>query len=273
MASDRSIKIVVVDASRQVRSHGWRLGVGRTSFYIKSLDDRTSFKISVHGPDPNPKYTWTGFKMGYDHGDERAKRSVIHTPGWLPVRFAGRAAADCEAARLVVRLRIPWDVFHTHTLGDYPRAKSGDQAVILTSPGAPYATDVDVYVSQGRPYWPREKTARADNAIVGPLVNDANQYLTAVLVKSNMLTIPTPHLALGQPPRDRDDAVRGHGGCVDADHDFAWVVEQWLSRTLLRQGDAAAMLLREHTPPAWSPNAWFRSAPVSGQWFGASRRD
>jgi len=50
--SSEAIKIVVTNEAGTIRSHSWRLGAGATSFYIKCVDDSSSMKFSLHGPDP-----------------------------------------------------------------------------------------------------------------------------------------------------------------------------------------------------------------------------
>jgi hypothetical protein len=67
---------------------------------------------------------------------------------------------------------------------------------------------------------------------LGPLRNDADQYLTAVAVHRSTITQTTPLRAQAPRPADSTDRVRGIGATVD-DAGVLWICEQWISRSAL----------------------------------------
>jgi hypothetical protein len=91
--------------------------------------------------------------------------------------------------------------------------------------------DVDFFVSSGVPY--RPKRADIDNAVLGPLANEANQYLTGVSVRRSLLDDfhPPASLTLGRSVRG---SVRGVAVGLD-DQGFLWLVEQLIPRTALQE--------------------------------------
>jgi hypothetical protein len=227
--------------SRQTNmcSYTWRLWWGRTSFYIKARDQAAfaDLKVSLHGPDE--RHADPGFKI---ERDIRAGREVPPPDGlviapadWLPCWFNGYAVAD--DARHAIRFRFPFGLFRP----EYPSAPPPrdvtprDFAALIPPPTKELsAVDVDIYVSARRPYWPKQRRARRDNACLGPLLNEAGQYLTAVVKHQSMATYPTPKRAQAPRPRGTEDRVRGVGATV-GDNGLLWICEQWMSRAALRE--------------------------------------
>lgn len=80
-------------------------------------------------------------------------------------------------------------------------------------------------VSKDAPFWPQEKRARQDNACLGPLRNEAGDWLTGTVVKRAVSMYPTPVRALGPRPTDREDEIRAVGSAVD-EQGVLWLVEQ-----------------------------------------------
>ena len=169
---------------------------------------------------------------------EAAQGAIAPVRMSLPTWFPGAPVPGTRATH-VLRFRTAWDAFGP----GIPSAPSPGEvtpdafAALVPAPQPGYATDVDLYVSRGRPYWPNEKQARRDNACLGPLRSDAGEQLTAVVVKRPVLASPTPRDLLPQLPPNAD-SVRGHGMQVDAEHGFLWICEAVLSRAVF-QGDPA----------------------------------
>jgi hypothetical protein len=61
-----------------------------------------------------------------------------------------------------------------------------DSNMVVAAPEEGFASDVDIYVCQGNPWWRDEVQARRDNACLGPLKNDADDYLTGVSVRRRL---------------------------------------------------------------------------------------
>lgn len=225
--------------SRQSKmcSYSWRIWWGRTSFYIKARDQAAfaDLKVSLHGPDE--RHSAPGFKIERDapRGQDAPaiEGLVVSPPDWLPCWYSGRPVT--EDVRHAIRFRFSYNIFRR----GYPSAPSPrdvtakDVAGLVPPPNHELnAVDVDLYVSTGHPYWPNERKARRDNACLGPLLNEAGQYLSAVVKLQSTALHPTPRLAQGTRPNSNEDRVRGIGATVD-NTGLLWICEQWLSRSAL----------------------------------------
>ncbi|MFC0503552.1 hypothetical protein [Micromonospora costi] len=233
--------------SRQtgICSYAWRLWWGQTSFYLKAREaNLAELKVSLHGPDERHVETGPGFKIAYDssfqQGEGKPNALLVATPGWLPRWFSGYAVSEDDTH--VLRLRFPYDLF----IPGVPSApapaevKARDFAGLIPPPERHlYVVDVDVFVSQRRPYWPNESQARQDKACLGPLQSKSGEYLTAVIVHRSALASPTPRLAKAPGPKNAGDRLRGIGAAVD-DHGVLWICEQWMSRSALEALSAEA---------------------------------
>lgn len=148
--------------------------------------------------------------------------------------FPGRQIA--QDATLVARFRWTWDA--CHRLG--PAPPPGDlnaDAVGLAVPPPPDpgdAVDLDLVVSTKRPFWPDETRARRNNACLGPLRNEAGDWLTGVAVKRRAGHYAPPERAVGPRPAGRDDEMRALGSAVDPTG-FLWLIEQRMSRSQLHE--------------------------------------
>jgi hypothetical protein len=102
---------------------------------------------------------------------------------------------------------------------------------------------VNIYVCHQEPYWPDEEKARRDRACLGPLVNDAGQYLTGQIVHQLVEERPSPLPALAPVgPTGRPtiyDRVRGVSASLDQ-RGFMWVQGLWLSKSTLQTRAFAA---------------------------------
>ena len=237
--SPRAIYFLVGDRGTGNYSYAWRAGTGGTSFYIKPVYTSMTFlKISVHGPDPRPGLR-PGFKFEIDRGAISAVRQaggcLLVTEGLPEGRrwFEGVQAAP--GAYHVMRYRVTADLFGSNR----PSApmpgnlRSGSEGSLIPPPNHPLrAVDVDLYISERRPYWPREKKARRDNALLGPIKNKAGQYLTGISILRSTITHPAPKTLLAPGPGTDEDRIRGLAVGFDPSG-FAWVCEQWMSRSAL----------------------------------------
>jgi hypothetical protein len=235
MGTPNAIYFCVGDRATKICSYAWRVGWGRTSFYLKAqYRALTELKVSLHGP--SKEHTKPGFKVDLDQTATRKAISsggyFVATPGWLPHWFKGHPVEG--GATHVVRFRTTWDFFEVGV----PSAPSPDDikpsdfAYLVPPPPHSSAVDVDIFVSDSGPYWPNERQARLDNACLGPLQNEAHQYLTAVAVRRQIPASPTPPGALAPTSKGPADRVRGVGATVD-EHGILWICEQWMSRTQL----------------------------------------
>jgi hypothetical protein len=237
-----AILFCVGDRERNVCSFVWRIWWHETSFYLQTHNNETfgNMKVSLHGPDDD--HPRAGFKIGPHRtpGDEPSPLNglLVETPDWLPCWFYGRQVS--EHAVHAIRFRFPFGLF----LPRYPFApvpgdvKKSHLAGVFPPPSTELrATDLDVYVSKRRPYWPKEKQARRDDACVGPLESKAGEHLTVVAVDRSTVLHPTPKRAQAPRPRGEEDSLRGIGATVD-DHGVLWICEQWMSRTGLEEAGA-----------------------------------
>ena len=228
-----ALAFLVRDASRNVMGYCWRLWWGRTSFYLKPrYVPLSALKVSMHGPDARHGGLG-GFKVDYDHDALPRARSAggiaVAHPDMLPSWFAGQPVANGRAIH-VARIRHPWLMFNRGApSAPMPTAPKNDVvARVLPVPDQMCAVDIDLYVCPGKPFWPNEAEVRADNAALGPLRNEAGQYLTGVVYHRSVLRYPAPEGLLAGYPDGATDLVRGLGICVD--QNVLWICEQSLSR-------------------------------------------
>ena len=216
--------------------HVWRLWAHGTSFYLSArAPELADMKYSLHGPDPRPGMT-PAFKLGWAR--PVAGRSALGS-GVLPMLFPGGPVAP--GVRHVLRFRFRPDLYD----GTVPNGVGvGDvhsrPALRIPLPAPGEVADLDFYVADDAPYL--LPGASEQNAVVGPISNDAGQWLTGVMRRRVELCTPTPTQAFAMPPLDAADAIRGvwtgNGGCA-----FAWVVEARMSRR--------TYLERMSEPPPW----------------------
>jgi hypothetical protein len=221
--------------------------VERPDFYVvPRYAPMSGVKVSLHGPKPGHPEPF--FKVEIDR-DAMLKASEAGGMAHFPdgrVTFPGRVMAP--DVRHVVRLRWTPGLFRAgRPPAPTPGAiRPGSLGHVLPIPEGPYATDLDLYVCQGRPWWPMEWKARLDNACVGPLANLAGDYLTGVSVRSSLRDKPTPDAARIWSPQSRKDAVRLVGMAVD-NQGVLVLLEQWGS---IKAVKAAAEQARTALPGA-----------------------
>lgn len=210
----------------------WRVWARSTSFYLKPRHSANRFlKISLHGPDP--RHRSPGFKLAMDGDTPRAdKPTVIATPGFLPCWFPGEEVQP--GVRRIARIRTTWDLFGpgVPTAPSAGEVGKGFQGALIDPPPAGYASDLDLFVSERRPFWPNEAEARKKNAALGPLVNTAGEYLTGASIRRSVLAEPAPDSESAMHPASSGDTVRGLHASIDP-RGFVWLCEERMSRAAL----------------------------------------
>jgi hypothetical protein len=211
-------------------SYVWRIGTGRTSFYLKAIQPSlASVKISLHGPDE--RHRMPGFKFAFDRSAiptaTAAGGRIIGDFGnpWYPGEDFG------GGTRLAVRFRVESSLFKAPSpSAPWPTKEIRNHArgLVIPPPDRFSVADVDIFVTKGHPFWPNEEDARANKACIGPLRNEADQFLTGVSYRrpANGALRPPTELSL---PIDDDDAsprVRAIGARVGGG--LLWIVEQSL---------------------------------------------
>jgi hypothetical protein len=217
----------------------WRIWASRTSFYLKSRAPHMQhLKLSLHSNDPRHP-SGGGFKMAMDPEEKFEQdladgKIAAQRHGVWPVWFPGKPLNT--DATLVARLRWTWDA--CNRLGPAPEAGSLKRdATGLAAPPPPEpgdAVDIDLIVSHEKPYWVNEPRARSQHACLGPLRNDAGDWLTGTVVKRRVGHYPPPASALGPKPSDRADEMRAVGSAADPTG-FLWLIEQRMSKAGLGQ--------------------------------------
>ncbi|MCM3331396.1 hypothetical protein [Kocuria palustris] len=217
----------------------WRVWAQRTSFYLATRSTLKELKISLHGPE-RPGYDdyWkAGYDTGYvrEHGKEGVLRyaSPDMQDDSQPLVFPGQSIG--AAVRHAVRMRWTGDLFQRGAPSGTPpkRLKEYSEAWLLPAPGIFHVSHLDFYVSQGQPWWPGGKNARDRNAMMGPLRNEADQYLTAVHFRGRVIgqfsEVPDRSDPIALPTRLRE-RVRGLSYHRHP-NGFPQVDERWLPRS------------------------------------------
>ena len=215
----------------------WRIWSSRTSFYLKSkAPGMGHLKLSVHGEDPrHPR--GGGFKIAMDteNGFQKAladqKLVAVRVGAW-PIWFPGKELPSGSV--LVARLRWTWDACKRLPPAPSPgELKTGATGFAAPPPPEPGdAIDVDLILTEGKPRWLNEVNARVNNACLGPLRNDADQWLTGTVIKRIASQASPPKRGVAPMPNSRSDEIRGVSTSIDPDG-FLWLLEQRMSRAAL----------------------------------------
>jgi hypothetical protein len=232
-----AIYFAVSSKENMVHGYAWRIWWGGTSFYIKGRSSAlAAFKISLHGPDLARPELRPGFKIALDEKAVPTAEaagavycgSVAMSPQW----FSGRKVQ--HGVKHVLTFRATWDLF----IKNAPSApnpgdlRAGAVGLVIPPPRRLGAADVDIYVSDTKPYWPRASTARRDNACIGPIRSKAGQYLTGVSIRRPALNGDAPPALFAMKASPTAERVRGIGTGVD-DRGVLWIAEQWMSPSAL----------------------------------------
>lgn len=217
-------------------SYTWRVGARSTSFYVKPVYAAlAAFKISLHGPDPRPALL-PGLRFGVDasagpvmrsSGGTVVQRDLPNGQKW----FKGE---DAEGkARLAVRFRVTSDLFGDR-IPPAPRPtknlKASSRGYLIPPPPLGSVNDVEIYVAPNAPYWPHETRARLEDACIGPIRNDAGQFLTGLSIRRSVDDPVDPPKGMSQRIEPGKQSIRAVNARVD-DHEVLWVLEEWMPRT------------------------------------------
>jgi hypothetical protein len=209
---------LVGDRTSGIVGYTWRIGTSGTSFYLKlRYTPLSSVKISLHGPDPRPGLGPPGFKIAIDLQAQRKAAAaggvVAGLDSMRPAWFTGRATEN--GAVHAITFRSTWDLFQpgVPSAPNPGEIKPKTRGLIVPPPPILAAADVEIYVSSGHPYWRNEQQAREDNACLGPIRNQADQYLTGVSARRSSLMKPTPKVSPSACTilKRRSCSRRGHG--------------------------------------------------------------
>lgn len=219
------ILFLVQDTQRARRGFTWRIWPAGTSFYVKCVDPAfRDMKVSLHGPDA--RHNRQFLKFGFDSSATPGQSHLVGRHN-LPAEFEGKQLS--RDVRHVMRFRHDWTMFHS----DVPSAPTPgtvkklttSQASVCPPPDQMFAVDVDLFLCEREPFWPDEEQARADNLILGPIENDAGQFLTGVVRHHNALAkaTVTPDSVTAPKPDAGEQIVRGLAFGVD--REILWINE------------------------------------------------
>jgi hypothetical protein len=226
VARRQSVYFVVGDPLTGIASYVWQMWWSRRDFYlVPTYAPISGIKVSLHGA--NDEHSEPFYRIGRDHRAlEKALEAdgIVHAPA-RDVTFKGQIVQP--GVRHVITMRWTPSLFKAGMpSGPRPQdIKPGRVAHVLAPPSRGFSTDIEIYICQDRPWWPNEAQARADNACIGPLGNQADEYLTALSIRRRKGVNAPPSSAWWPQPLNRADRVRGIGAAVD-DKDVLWVVEQ-----------------------------------------------
>jgi hypothetical protein len=235
MDGQDAIVFCILDRETGVCGFTWFIQPHRTSFYIKSTFKPLQMtKISIHGPDPN-HIGKQHFRLDFTRPDE-AQKAVNAGGGWtgegLPLYFTGRPVNKRTVH--IVRFSAEWNMFRPG-MQRGPDPKPKQNATLNAFAAAPpegFVTHIDLYLSRVRPFWRNEELKiRRNNAGMGPLINDAGMYLTAIISQWRETKEPDPFgdVSEGLPA---DQLIRGVAEKVDTTG-LLWVCEKMMPKSNL----------------------------------------
>jgi len=239
MNNEHAIVFAVGDREQCKYGYTTLIEWSTTSFYIKpQFRQLQTFKISIHNPDPKHPGK-DGFRFDFDH-DEPKRKAVAAGGGWKfdgaqpPLWFPGRRVNP--RVLHLARFAVSWDMFAKQVPSAPPPQfkQKATLHALLQRPALLRASHVDIYMSEGEPYWPDEANVRANNAGMGPIVNESGMSLTAVDRRVSTINQPDPYrrsLDAGVPIAD---CVRGVAAQVDPSG-FLWICEKLMPKDELWQ--------------------------------------
>lgn len=220
-------------------SHFWYLKADGTSFYIGAQNSRfMPYKFSLHGKDPRPGKKPT-FKFDSFYVKNKPQTTYTDVTYQLPLEFPGHELH--EHIFHLLRFRFEHDLFRPGVDSaprpkDLKKGRSG--GVLAPPPTMLDVIDVDIYLSRtGRPFWPSEAEGRKENALIGPLKNQAHEILTAQVSKRKKLgsgATPPERTAPIAHPESRSDTSRAIAISGD-DNGVLWIVEVPSSKRALEK--------------------------------------
>ncbi|MDG4667966.1 hypothetical protein [Mycobacterium sp. 236(2023)] len=238
MDGQDAIAFVIIDKATGVCGYTWFIESHATSFYIKStFRPMQMVKVSIHGPDadhPNEHY-----RLDFTKPKESGK-AIRAGGGWggfgqaLPLAFEGRPVNKRTVH--LVRFSAEWSMFRRGMQrgpDPEPTAKASIHGYV-DAPSLGRVTHVDIFLSRVRPYWQnRETKLRKQDAGIGPLINDAGMYLTAVISQISASKEPDP---FGDPSKGvpAEDCIRGIAEGVDYTG-LLWICEKMIPKSKVEQ--------------------------------------
>jgi hypothetical protein len=131
----------------------------------------------------------------------------------------------------IVRFSAEWDMY-VKGIPSAPNPAVKQKATlhaVVAAPPRSKVTHVDIFLSTVRPYWENEVKARKLDAGMGPIVNTAGMYLTAINYQWPVTHQPDPFGNIrGNVPLDQ--CVRGVAERLDPSG-FLWVCEKMIPRS------------------------------------------
>ena len=233
-----TLYFVVMDRRNKIYGYTWRIGTSGTSFYIKARANPIgALKISLHGPDSRSNLGPPGFKLAVD---QSALPKVYAAQGGfvgnIPrsgLWFPGRAVNDHVTH--VATFRSTPDLFgpgvpSAPSPGSFDDAK--EQGLIASAPKLLEVADIDIYVSNGAPYWWNDSRAFKDRSCFGPIRNKAGQYLTCQSMRRSIEVVSREE---APKPKSLEDRTRGLRSLINQSGVLE-VQELWISRAFILRG-------------------------------------
>lgn len=249
MFGEGGIGFVVRSGQTGIFSAAWNIRAHRTSFYLTPLGVGTvPLKLSLHGKDERPGISDPGFKLGiveesYSKAVAEGSR-VLDVSQYLPRWFSGREVEP--GVRHALRFMHRPGLFAQATPSasiPQPTKSSTIHSCFSAPEEADEVVYIDVYVSQGKPYWEDVEATRAADAGVGPIVNTNREYITVIGRKVDYKETLDPFSDLYEPLENHDPEADGPVRRVqtfrhDA-HEVMWITEVLMPDRVL-EGEANA---------------------------------
>ncbi|MUM22948.1 hypothetical protein FZI91_14700 [Mycobacterium sp. CBMA271] len=236
MAGEHAIVFFVLDRDKSICGYSWLIEWSTTSFYIKSnYPALKSTKVSLHGPDPKHPGK-EHFRFDFDRREAGVKAAnagggmSVDATKVLPIPFTGRRVN--KRTLHVLRFSTEWGMFLRGVPSAPVPTTKGKATVHATieAPSQLRVVHVDVYLSNGSAYWHDEAEVRDRNAGLGPIINSANQYLTAEVGRVKATAEPDPFGNVqGDTPLDR--CIRGIAVRPDPSG-FLWICEKMIPQSV-----------------------------------------
>lgn len=178
----------------------WKLWADKHSFYATSRWEMNDHKLSLHGPsEAHPESSLFKYARHYDGGSSpRLSQSEL-----LPYGRTRDTATVFRGNQVrkgvfhVVRFRWTHDVFKFGAPPDRGpgviRKPGKIQSVeSISAPDDGFALDVDLYLSNGRPYNPRGDVPEDLRHPLPKIANGTDQWLTGLAQYHSLKRHPTP---------------------------------------------------------------------------------
>lgn len=229
-----------------VGSYTWRLHAGSTSFYLKPRESLQDYKISIHGPDPRHSDAGEMIKFSFDSSFGLSKKAQPSFTKGYGVGENGkiivRGREIQPGVKHVLRMRWTGDMFQdgAYDSQDKKSINKRHTALLIPAPGPFHYIDLDFYLtSPGIPaFIPIKRMKTKDNAVIGPIKNEAHQSLTAVAHHRSALKHPPYEdpMKNQQKLRGLRERVRGMHA-LNTEEGFLVVQEIWMDWHMLNSSE------------------------------------